>query len=309
MMKRKLFLLLVPVVLIIGGFIFFRKGKKEPDYRDVRPRSGTIVQSISANGTVKPRNRLEIKPPFSGRLDRVLVKEGDMIKKGSILAWMSSQDRAALLDAARSKGAAELKKWEDVYKPTPIVAPMSGFIIKRSFESGQTVGASDAVLVMADNLIVQAQVDETDMGKLNVGQSASIILDAYPENSFSGKIEHIAYESQVVNNVTIYNVDILPSRELQVLRSGMSVEIEIKLNEKKNILILAGSAVQQRRGKSFVLVKTPSGSDRREIETGISDGVNIEIVSGLSEDDTVLVKTESGERSRGRRGLPGMSGR
>jgi len=308
-MKRRWFLLIVPVVLLIGGFIFFKKKGKKPEYREVKLRRGTIVQSVSANGVVKPRNRLEIKPPFSGRLERVLVKEGARIKKGAILAWMSSQDRAALLDVARAKGREELKKWEDVYLPTPIIAPMAGFIIMRGFEPGQTVGGSDAVLVMADTLIIQAQVDETDMGKLKVGQNSVIKLDAYPESSFSGKVEHIAYESKVVNNVTIYNVDILPAKKLQMLRSGMSAGIEIKLNESEDVLILPLSAVQQRRGRSSVSVKTDSRPERRKIKTGLSDGVNIEIVSGVSEDDVVLVGTSGSTRSRRRRGLPGMGGR
>ena len=68
---------------------------------------------------------MEIKPPIAGRIEKLLVDEGDDVTSGQILGWMSSTDRAAILDAARAQGPEESKRWEDAYKPTPIVAPLS----------------------------------------------------------------------------------------------------------------------------------------------------------------------------------------
>ncbi len=312
-MKLKNWILIVVIVLIAGGFFLLRRGRKETVYTEIRPQRGSISLIVSASGAVKPRNRLEIKPPVSGRVEKVLVTEGEKIEKGEILAWMSSLDRAALLDAARAKGEEELKKWEDVYRPTPIVAPLKGFIIKRNVEPGQTITSQDPILVMADNLIVQAQVDETDMGKLRRGQKAKIVLDAYPEKKIQGKIEHIAYESQIVNNVTIYQVDILPEKTLGIFRSGMSANVDVTISERKDVLLLPATAIKERKGKKFVLLKTKSGEpENREVQTGIEDGKNVEIVSGLEESDLVLVVSEKAKPTFRRRfgGLPGIgSGR
>jgi len=312
-MRLKNWILIIVIVLIVGAFFLLRRGEKETVYTEIRPERGSISLTVSASGVVKPRNRLEIKPPISGRVEEVLVTEGEEIKKGEILAWMSSLDRAALLDAARAKGEEESKKWEDVYKPTPIVAPLKGFIIKRSVEPGQTITSQDPILVMADNLIVQAQVDETDMGKLKPGQKAKIVLDAYPEKNIEGKIEHIAYESEVVNNVTIYQVDILPDETLGIFRSGMSANVDVTIREKNDILILSAAAIKERRGKKFVLVDTKSGNpENREVQTGIEDGKNVEIVSGVEESDLVLLAGEEAKPTFRRRfgGLPGIgSGR
>ncbi|MFC2060950.1 efflux RND transporter periplasmic adaptor subunit [Elusimicrobiota bacterium] len=304
--------IIISVVICIAIFVIFKvrsNKKKEVTLKEVMPERGSISLTIETNGTVKPRNRLEIKPPIAGRIDEILVKEGSKIKKGAIVAWMSSTERAALLDTARAKGEEELKKWADVYKPTPIIAPLTGFIIRRNTEPGQTVSSSDAILVMADDLILKAQVDETDMGKLDKDQSATIILDAYPEDKISGKVEHIAYESEIINNVTIYQVDIKPLEKLKMLRSGMSADIKITVKEKENALLLPSYAVKEGREGSMVLVETGQDEpDRRRIKTGIDNGEMIEILSGIDEDDIILVGADyKGQSRRYGRGLPGMS--
>ncbi len=307
-MKLKKLILPVIIIISVSGVLFLRKNRKsDVGYTVENPRYGSITQSVSANGTVKPRNRLEIKPPFAGRVESILVREGDKVRKGEILAWMSSLDRAALLDAARANG--EEEKWEDAYKPTPIVAPLSGFIIKRGIEPGQTVSAQEPILVMADNLIIKAEVDETDIGKLKPNQKVRIVLDAYPDMKMRGRIEHIAYESQVINNVTIYRVDILLHRALEILRSGMSADVEITVTDKKDILLLPLNAVKEKKNIKYVMIETKqSEPEKREISTGIDDGRNVEVVSGLEESDSVIISPERKREPRARsfRGFPGM---
>lgn len=312
-MKQEI-IIICTVIAIVGLVIFKVKGnnKKEVKLKEVTPERGSISLIVETNGTVKPRNRLEIKPPISGRIDEILVKEGNRIKKGNIVAWMSSTERAALLDTARAKGEEELKKWEDVYKPTPIIAPLTGFIIKRNTEPGQTVSSSDVIVVMADDLIIKAQVDETDIGKLSKGQSATIVLDAYPENEIAGVVEHIAYESEIISNVTIYQVDIKPLAKLKMLRSGMSADIKIIVEEKEDALLLPSYAVKEGRRGSMVIIKTDQGESKRQrIKTGIDNGEMIEIISGIDDDAIILVGADYKGRSRTRRfgGLPGMSNR
>ncbi|MEE8638258.1 MAG: efflux RND transporter periplasmic adaptor subunit, partial [Candidatus Margulisiibacteriota bacterium] len=233
-MKFKILAGMLGLVLLLSSCA----GKKEEQLKTVRVEVGSIKAEIPSTGIVEPRNRLEIKPPIAGRIDRVQVKEGQSVKKGQILAWMSSSDRAALLDAARAKGEAEVKRWEDVYKPTPIMAPLNGFIIQRAVEPGQTVSMNDPILVMADYLIVKAQVDETDIGNIRLGQPVNVELDAYPGKTIAGKVEHIAFESKIVSNVTIYEVDVLPGRVPAFFRAGMSTTVNFVLQEKNNILIL-----------------------------------------------------------------------
>jgi macrolide-specific efflux system membrane fusion protein len=252
---------------------------------------GDISVSIQATGTVQPKNRLEIQPPISGRIEKVLVVEGDYVKKGTILAWMSSTERAALLDAARATGDAEVKHWEELYKATPLIAPLSGEIIARNIEPGQTVGSGTAVLVMNDYLIVKAQVDETDIGKIRVGQKAVIKMDAYPDQSIKAEVNHIAYEAKTSNNVTVYEIDVLPGNTPKFLRSGMTADVDFIISAKKNIVIVPEEAVTRQGTKATVLVpdrKNKGKSIARELKLGITDGKNSEVLHGLAEGDTIL---------------------
>lgn len=268
-------------------------GKKEEPLKAVKVKVGSIKAEIPSTGIVQPRNRLEIKPPISGRIDEMLASEGDSIKKGQILAWMSSSDRAALLDAARAKGEEEVKKWEDVYKPTPIVAPLNGFVIQRAVEPGQTVTANDPILVMADYLIVKAQVDETDIGKIHVGQNVNIELDAYLGQVITGSVEHIAYESKTINNVNIYEVDIAPRKVPSFFRAGMSSTVNFILEEKKDILIVPLNTVKKVGDKSYVFMRQKEDQlpEPVQITTGLENSLNVQVVSGLKEGDEVFVPT------------------
>jgi len=252
---------------------------------------GNILAQLPTTGVVIPRNRLGIKPPVAGRVEEVLVAEGQQVAKGEVLAWMSSSERAALLDAARAKGPEEVKYWEDVYKPAPIVAPLSGFIIKRSMEPGQFFSISDDVLVMADRLIVQAQVDETDIGRIKVGQKTDIVLDAYPDKSIPARVEQIAYESQTINNVTVYMINVLPESVPSFFRSGMSATVNFHIDERNNVLELPLSAVKKKGGRSYAFVRQDSTVKPVQIKTGLENTSKVEIISGLSEGDEVVIPT------------------
>ena len=287
-MKTRNYILAVMIVILAAGC----GGKPVKPPETVTVTRGSIKAQTPTTGTVEPRNRLEIKPPVSGRIDTIYVAEGDRVKKGKILAMMSSSDRAALLDAARAKGAAEYKQWEKVYNPAPIVAPLDGFIInEQSIEPGQTVSASDTILVMADMLIVKAQVDETDIGNISLGQPVTIQLDAYPDQTIDGKVEHIAYESQVINNVTIYEVDVIPNKVPAYFKSGMSATVNFVRQEKSDILLLPLKAVKTTGGLSYVFQLDSATKKYRsmQIKTGLESTDQIEVVSGLNEGDKVAV--------------------
>lgn len=272
-----------------------RKNKSVVDaVREVKPARGTIQTFISTTGIVQPQNRLEIKPPIGGRIEEVLVEEGDKVKVGEVMARMSSTERAALLDAAHSQGAEALEYWREVYKATPLIAPIDGEVIVRAVEPGQTVTSNDALIVLSDRLIVEAQVDETDIGKVKLGQDADIGLDAYPEVRAQGKVGHISYESEILNNVTIYKVDIIPEKVPEVFRSGMSANIHITEKSRENVLLIPLNAVVEEKGGRFVMIKKRRGAEpeKVKVDLGISDDTNIEVISGVGPEDRIMVKKQ-----------------
>ncbi len=262
--------------------------------REISPVYGNIRIFISTAGTVQPQNRLEIKPPVNGRIEKILVKEGDKVKTGQTLAWMSSMERAVLLDAARAQGEETLKYWQEAYKPTPLIAPIDGEVIVRSVEPGQTVASGDAVIVLSDRLIVKAQVDETDIGKVKPSQTAIIGLDAYPQIKVKARVDHISYESRIVNNVITYEVDILPERVPEVFRSGMSANVDITERSRKNVLLIPLDAAKKEGEENFVLLSRGKGKQpvKRKVELGMFDERNVEIISGVEAADKILIVTQ-----------------
>ncbi len=107
-------------LIAVGIFLLMRMfsscGSSKDSLQIVRVAKvsrGDLSVMVTATGTVKPYNRVEIKAPIPGRIEEVLVQEGEEVKKGQILARMSSVERAALLDAARAQGDAAVKRWEE----------------------------------------------------------------------------------------------------------------------------------------------------------------------------------------------------
>lgn len=284
--KRKI----AGAILLVLCAIFFlsRRNKNKKVYEEAVVLRADLRIQILTTGTVQPENRLEIKPPLSGRVEKVLVKEGDKVRKGQVIAWMSTIERAALLDAARTQGPAEVKKWEDLYRPTGVVAPIDGTIILRNIEPGQSFTTSDAILVMSDRLTVKALVDETDIGKIKLKQSARIVLDAYAQETIPGVVDQIAFEAKTVSNVTSYQVDVLPQSPPDFMRAGMTANVTFELDSKSGVLVVPNQALKVKNGNFYVIALNSEGDrEEREIQVGITDGKQTEVLAGLKENEKI----------------------
>lgn len=298
-MKKIFLFIILLLIAIAAGFSYYKSNKKvKASYSEYIIKTGNISATILATGTVQPKNRLEIKAPVAGRIDQVLIKEGSKVKKGQILAWMSSTERAAMMDAARSKGESEYNKWSQLYLPTPVLAPITGTIILKSVEPGQTFTSSDAIFTMSDLLTVKAQVDETDIAQIKLNTKAVIVLDAYPTSPINASVDQLAFDATTTNNVTTYAVDVNPEKTPPFMRSGMTANVTFSVNEKKDVLYIPAEALKITEGTSFVLVK---GSSKDPIQlpvtTGLSDGKKIEILEGLKQEDIILIPNYSIEES------------
>lgn len=292
--------IIISIVVLVGiGILVYAKRGEKVTYKEHQITKGDLYVTILSTGTIQPENRLEIKPPVAGRIEKVLIQEGEKVKKGQILAWMSSTERAALIDSARSQGAEELKRWEDLYKPTPIIAPIAGMIISKNVESGQTFTTSDAVLVMSNRLTIKAQVDETDLGQIKIGQLCEILLDSYPNEVIKAKVDRIAYEAKTVNNVTTYVIDVLPETTPEFMRSGMTANVTFNVDKKENILVLPTEFIRYETGKPTILLKNEkSEPEEKEIRLGSTDGKQSEILGGVELGETILFKINRGQKSK-----------
>ena len=317
--------------IIIAGMVVFmilkgcsscsRSDQSLEIIRPVKVKKGDLTVTVAATGEIKPYNRVEIKPPIAGRVDNVLVNEGDNVRQGQVLAWLSSIDRAALMDAARSQGEAEYKTWQNAYKPAPLMAPLDGKVIVRAVEPGQTVTTTDPVVVISDRLIVKALVDETDLAQIEMGQKTEIRLDAFRNKIILGEVDHISHESQLVNNVNVYDIDIVLNDTPPSLRSGMTANVTLMVADRKDVLLVPSEAIMEwprktkrPEGAEFAVYKKDFGKLAPvPIQIGESDGRMTEIVGGLREGMEIQIvrrkqsKTTSAFSSPGP-GRPGGGG-
>ncbi|NBV41683.1 efflux RND transporter periplasmic adaptor subunit [bacterium] len=218
---------------------------------------------------------------------------------------MSSTERAALLDQARAQGADAVKKWEKLYRAAPLIAPINGTVIVRKMEPGQTVSQADPILVLADELMVLVQMDETDIGRISLGQRVSIDLDAYPGKSVPGRVTHIAFEAETVNNVTVYAVEVTPERVPDFFRSGMTAFVRFRVSTVSDVVAVPENAVQHRRRGAVVLVQDQKAGTANAVpvQVGLSDGKYVEIKSGIAAGQLVVVpKFQAKERGERRGG-------
>lgn len=293
-MKRNLIILFSVIFILGGSYLIWQKlidSKKE--FEEAVVEKGDISLLILSTGTVQPENRLEIKPPVPGRVEQVLVKEGQKVNKGEILAWMSSNERAALIDAARSQGKKELKRWEELFRPTPIIAPIDGTIILRNVEEGQSFTTTEAILVMSDRLTVKAQVDETDMAFIKLKQESEIVLDAYSNTKIPAIVDQIAFEAKTINNVTTYIVDVLPKDTPDFMRAGMTANVTFIIENKSGITLVPTEYIKMDEEFPSVLIRDSAGNILdKKIIIGISDGKRTEVLEGLTIGEIVLLEKQ-----------------
>lgn len=253
--------------------------------------------TVLSTGNVQPNNQLVVYPPIAGRIEKIYTVEGNSVHKGQKLMDLSSTERATLLDEAAAQGASVLAHWQQLYQETPLLSPENGQIVYLPTVQGQIVNTSTQLMVMSDHLIVNTQVDETDLAQIKLGQEATITLDAYPDQSIDGKVRRISYQSTLVNNVTTYEVDVWPDQIPTFMRSGMTANVVFNVSEKDNILLIPSEAIQQTPdGQSYVLKGGASKGSKPQtvtIQTGLTDGKQSEVVSGLNEGDKILIKTFS----------------
>jgi HlyD family secretion protein len=151
------------------------------------------------------------------------------------------------------KVKASLSSAEDQMNDTRIGAPVSGIVLSKNVELGQlissatsNVGGGTLLATVADmnDVYVYAKVDEVDIGKIKVGQKASVVADAYPEDSFDGQVERIAPQGLTQQNVTTFDVIIRMRNEGLKLKAGMSTSVDIQVFNRINILLLPNEALK-----------------------------------------------------------------
>ena len=179
---------------------------------------------------------------------------------------------------------------------TLVRSTISGLILDIPVKVGNSVtmsntfndGTTIATVANMDDLIFDGNIDETEVGRLHVGLPVRISIGALQDVHFDAALEYISPKATESNGTNLFEIKASVTVPSDVtIRSGYSANAEIVLEQAQDVLTLAESAIQWEGDSTFVYVRNAEGWDKRPVVTGLSDGVNIEVKSGLSEGETV----------------------
>ena len=236
---------------------------------------------------------------------------GSTVQKGEVLCTIESEANRQQLQNARLTvessrlSASTAAGAVDDYK---ITSPISGTVIEKNFKAGDKVDGSAsgtlAVIYDLSCLKMKMNVNELDIGKVQVGQTVEITAAALPGQTFTGQVEKVSVNGTTTNGFTTYPVTITVS-EYGGLKPGMNVSATILCETAENVLCVPVGAVD--RGSTVLVpgegamtedgtaVADPSKLEERTVALGFNDEAYIEITSGLEEGDTVLISSQTNE--------------
>lgn len=359
----KIILGIVIVVLLAVVVKYFKDSNSQEivDYKTDEPYFTSLKTKTVATGKLNPEEEIELKPQIPGIVDQILVEEGDIVKKGDLIAKIRVvPNEQALVGASgriktaqlsynnaktlydRNKGLFEkgvisrqdfennelslnqaeqqLTQAQNDYQiikqgslsggssaNTNIIAQIPGTILEIPVREGDQViesnsfNAGTTIATIADMsiMIFEGKVDEAEVGKLEEGKDIKVILGAINEKEFPAKLTFVAPKGIEENGAVQFTIKAdVKVEQATNIRAGYSANAEIELASKDSILCIKESLLQFNRitEKPFVEVQDEAGVfEKVDVELGLSDGINVEIIEGVKEGDKIKVWNKAKE--------------
>ena len=216
---------------------------------------------------------------------------------------VSANSKLKQAEAQVAQAKAQLDEKQKEYENSTIISPIDGVVLSRDVEVGTAVSSililgSSATLVMTlgdiHQVYVKGKVDESDIGKVFLGQPARIKVESYKDKTFSGKVTKISPMGVEKDNVTTFEVRVSIDNSSGELKSQMTANAEILLEEHKGILMVPeGALIYDKDRKASVQVPDPAAKDghkKVDVTVGISNGSKTELLSGLKEGQQVILQ-------------------
>lgn len=174
-----------------------------------------------------------------------------------------------------------------------LISPIAGTILTMDLDVGELVSAQQPVASVADigSLRIKADVDEIDVGKVGAGQAVTVTLDAYPGVKMPGKIDELAPGATQKQGSTVYQATVSFTAPQGVTpREGMAANVDITAQRKDNVLLLPNRAFETVGNRQYVTLSENGTTRKIEVETGLSNNTDTEVLSGLHEGQVVVLK-------------------
>jgi len=279
-----------------GSEADYERAKVDAEGPDVPmlKRAYERAQGMAKEGVVSASQLDDAQKNYELGLNKMNVAKAQL----QVLKAKIGQAAASL---ARDK--ATLVQLEEQLSYTTVVSPIDGIILSRDVEVGDAVSSilvlgSSATLIMTEGdtseVYVKGKVDESDIGKVYLGQPARIKVESFKDKTFNGKVTKISPMGVEKDNVTTFEVRVSINNPGGELKAAMTANAEIILEEHKNVLqIPEGSILYDKDKKASVEVPDEKGKEGKKkvaVNIGISNGAKTEVLGGLKEGDQVVLQ-------------------
>ena len=353
-----------------GGYQYYQTKQAEAQAAAVETAKVVrmnLKSTVSATGTIKPVNSVEVSPKITARISQILVKENDHVTAGQTVAILDGKDYQAQRDQAQFRvtntlreynrakelyavgadtkqaldnaefnydtAVSQLNEAESDVAETVITAPMDGIVVGEPKTVGTMAvqGNNNPTVIMyiADTSQKQilAKIDETDIGQIQVGQTATFTVDTYMDKTFTARVSKISQtdtsntwnttgtssttsSSSSSGSVIYYYVTLDVDDPNDELRIGMTARVDINTSEKENAMVVPIAALKTNDKGSYVLrVNSAGQTEQVPVTTGIYSDEFVEILSGLDVGDKISItytaaKATSSQNKNQRQGPP-----
>lgn len=271
-------------------------------------------------------NTQDVFANVSGTIQSVKPKTGQTVTQGDLIAVVVNdtlQSDIASKQAAIESQKIKVNDAQQKVKQLTITAPFDG-VFSSDFASSKTnvlasypVGAQIlqsanlGAVASLDTMQLPIAVDELDLTSVKVGQKATVKVDSLSGKTFEGEVAQVSNVGTTSNGVTTYDVVVaVKNTEQNDLKYGMTATAEIQIQDKKDILTLPIQALQTQKSKYYVTLLKADGTmeEQHEVQIGIRSSTKVEIVSGLSEGDQVVMPTRKTTTTNSNNQMPGGMG-
>lgn len=273
-MKKWIIAIIAIIVIGFAGYQWYsaKTSAQQPtiQMRTATVQKGKLDVKVSGSGTIQPVTSEDIKSTITNNsIEEVLVSAGEAVKKGdNLVTFTDGSD--------------------------PITAPDDGVVTTVAVSAGERVTSGQVVahLTNYNNLKAVVQIDELDIPKIQLNQTVSLKVNAFPDQTFTGKVTAIANEGTTTNGVSSFDVTI-GLNQAQNLKVGMSIEASILTASKANTLYVPLEAVHTMNNQKFVILASGNtagqngGRQQKIVKTGLANEDFIEITEGLTEGQVV----------------------
>lgn len=329
-LRQKWWLVGLGLLLIAGGVWWWQGRQEAPEVTLVRPEYRDVIKTADFTGRVAAKERVGLRFALGGKLVYLGAKQGDSVVRGQTIASLDQRTVQKQLDKVLSQYETQRWTFEEKEADRPAIpttqsqqrqaeldqfaldrsvmdvelqylsinnyrisAPFDGLLVSAPVSvPGVNVAVTDTwELLNPDTLYFRVLVDEVDIDAVQVGQQATIVLDAYPDREYLGQVRAIDYQTLDTAQGSVFAVEVTFTQPVSIeeTRVGMNGEARLLEAEKHQVLSVPIETLITREGQTYVEVMVDGQPQEREVTLGLENDDYAEITAGLAPDDQVIL--------------------